>query len=94
MTESVLQALGAIPEQIDRERERVRSDLFGNPVPAQAIEPRQGQSTTDSKVPPVPEGQEVLSDPSNEPSGKTSSRSAGPGAAPPPEFDQIDIHCE
>jgi CPA2 family monovalent cation:H+ antiporter-2 len=30
MTESVLEALGATPEQIDRERERVRSDLFGD----------------------------------------------------------------
>jgi CPA2 family monovalent cation:H+ antiporter-2 len=29
MTESVLRDLGAIPEQIDRERERVREDLFG-----------------------------------------------------------------
>ena len=29
MTESVLRALGATPEQIDRERERVRADLFG-----------------------------------------------------------------
>ena len=28
MTESVLRALGAIPEQIDRERARVRADLF------------------------------------------------------------------
>jgi monovalent cation:H+ antiporter-2, CPA2 family len=28
MTESILEALGAIPEQINRERERVRSDLF------------------------------------------------------------------
>jgi CPA2 family monovalent cation:H+ antiporter-2 len=29
MTESVLRVLGAAPEQIDRERERVRTDLFG-----------------------------------------------------------------
>jgi monovalent cation:H+ antiporter-2, CPA2 family len=29
MTESVLRGLGAAPEQIDRERERVRSDLLG-----------------------------------------------------------------
>jgi monovalent cation:H+ antiporter-2, CPA2 family len=35
MAESVLRALGAIPEQIDRERERVRSDLFGDPRPMQ-----------------------------------------------------------
>ncbi|AMV25077.1 Inner membrane protein YbaL [Gemmata sp. SH-PL17] len=30
MTESVLRELGAAPEQIDRERERVRTDLFGD----------------------------------------------------------------
>jgi CPA2 family monovalent cation:H+ antiporter-2 len=30
MTESILQALGAIPEQIDRQRERARVDLFGD----------------------------------------------------------------
>jgi CPA2 family monovalent cation:H+ antiporter-2 len=29
MTESVLRALGATPDQIDRERDRVRADLFG-----------------------------------------------------------------
>ncbi len=29
MTESVLRALGAVPETIDRERERVRAELFG-----------------------------------------------------------------
>jgi CPA2 family monovalent cation:H+ antiporter-2 len=37
LTESVLRDLGAIPEQIDRERERVRVDLFGSPD-ADAIE--------------------------------------------------------
>jgi CPA2 family monovalent cation:H+ antiporter-2 len=30
MTESVLRELGAVPEQIDRERDRVRADLFGD----------------------------------------------------------------
>ncbi len=30
MTESILRVLGAPPEQIDRERERVRTDLFGD----------------------------------------------------------------
>jgi CPA2 family monovalent cation:H+ antiporter-2 len=29
MTEAVLRTLGATPEQIDRERDRVRGDLFG-----------------------------------------------------------------
>jgi CPA2 family monovalent cation:H+ antiporter-2 len=32
ITESVLLALGATPEQIDRERDRVRDDLFGGPT--------------------------------------------------------------
>jgi monovalent cation:H+ antiporter-2, CPA2 family len=31
MIKAILKALGSIPEQIDRERERVRSDLFGDP---------------------------------------------------------------
>jgi CPA2 family monovalent cation:H+ antiporter-2 len=32
MTESLLRELGATPDQIDRERDRVRADLFGEPV--------------------------------------------------------------
>lgn len=32
MTELILRQLGATPEQIDRERERMRSELFGDPV--------------------------------------------------------------
>ena len=32
MAESVLRELGASPDQIDRERERVRADLFGDPT--------------------------------------------------------------
>lgn len=32
MTESVLRKLGATPDQIDRERDRVRADLFGEPT--------------------------------------------------------------
>src|SRR5215475_14248148 len=42
MTESVLRELGAVPEQIDRERERVRADLFGGPAPPEAVEPPAG----------------------------------------------------
>jgi CPA2 family monovalent cation:H+ antiporter-2 len=37
MTESVLRTLGAIPEQIDRERDRVRAELDGESEPADAI---------------------------------------------------------
>ena len=32
MTEAVLRDLGAVPEQIDRERERVRAELFAGPA--------------------------------------------------------------
>ena len=47
MSESVLRELGASPEQIDRERERVRTELFGEspkteptpPAPVPAAEP-------------------------------------------------------
>ncbi|HYT87607.1 MAG TPA: cation:proton antiporter [Gemmataceae bacterium] len=46
MIESVLWELGAIPEQIDRERERVRIDLFGGAI-TPASEPPPG-----SPVPP------------------------------------------
>jgi monovalent cation:H+ antiporter-2, CPA2 family len=88
MTESVLQALGAIPEQIDKERERVRSDLFGDPVPAQAIESGRGRTSTDSEALPVPERQNGLSGESTEPLGETPSHLAGRGATPPPSFDQ------
>ena len=38
MTESMLRELGAIPEQIDRERERVRVDLFGGRTFIERIE--------------------------------------------------------
>ena len=31
MTESLLERLGATPEQIDRERDRIRSELFRRP---------------------------------------------------------------
>ncbi|MHC1699018.1 MAG: cation:proton antiporter [Geobacteraceae bacterium] len=33
MTELILSQLGATPEQIERERERIRSELFGGPLP-------------------------------------------------------------
>ena len=38
MTESMLRELGAIPEQIDRERERVRADLFGDTAFVERVE--------------------------------------------------------
>ena len=39
MTESILSGLGATPEQIDRERERLRTDFFGVSEPNATIEP-------------------------------------------------------
>lgn len=39
MAESVLRELGATAEQIDRERERLRADLFGGPAAPAAAEP-------------------------------------------------------
>lgn len=36
LTESVLRELGALPEQIDRERERVRADLFAPATPPES----------------------------------------------------------
>lgn len=38
MTESILRELGAVPDQIDRERDRVRADLFGGPSARSATE--------------------------------------------------------
>ena len=37
MTESILKNLGATPEQVDRERDRVRNALFGAPVPPPTV---------------------------------------------------------
>jgi CPA2 family monovalent cation:H+ antiporter-2 len=38
MTEAVLARLGATPEQIDRERERVREELFGTPKTEMSVD--------------------------------------------------------
>lgn len=47
MTESILQALGAVPEQIDRERSRVRGELFGVPAAKEGnIKASSSSSTT------------------------------------------------
>ena len=58
MTESVLRALGATPDQIDRERDRVRADLFGEasadnrerpPGAGQSLPPSQPASGADGE---------------------------------------------
>lgn len=37
MTEFLLRQLGAVPEQIDRERDRIREELFGGPLSAEPM---------------------------------------------------------
>jgi CPA2 family monovalent cation:H+ antiporter-2 len=63
MSESVLRELGASPEQIDRERERVRAELFGEspksepagPPPVSAPPPETAPtSPTEAPAPPAP----------------------------------------
>jgi CPA2 family monovalent cation:H+ antiporter-2 len=44
MAEAVLRRLGAIPEQIDRERDRVHADLFGDAGPSEGAQPLAGPS--------------------------------------------------
>jgi CPA2 family monovalent cation:H+ antiporter-2 len=51
ITETVLRELGATPEQIDRERDRVRDDLFGRPSSSEVVALPDGQPPADS-VPP------------------------------------------
>jgi CPA2 family monovalent cation:H+ antiporter-2 len=41
MTEFVLRHLGATPEQIDHERDRIRGELFGGDKPAEIVEKTQ-----------------------------------------------------
>jgi CPA2 family monovalent cation:H+ antiporter-2 len=51
ITEAVLREMGATPEQIDRERDRVRDDLFGGPSSSEVVALPDGQPPADS-VPP------------------------------------------
>jgi monovalent cation:H+ antiporter-2, CPA2 family len=52
MTESVLRGLGATPEQIDRERDRVRADLFGGSIPPGPAGPPVAEQPTVQKGDP------------------------------------------
>jgi hypothetical protein len=45
MTVAILRGLGATPEQIDRERERVQDELFGKSEAAVAEQPSPPVST-------------------------------------------------
>lgn len=48
MTELILRQLGATPEQVDRERERIRFELFGGPM---SVEPFVMPNGIDGKIP-------------------------------------------
>ena len=64
MTESMLHELGATPEQIDRERERVRADLFGGTAFVERIELLATRVTDDVQSPSEPERQHDQTEPS------------------------------
>jgi CPA2 family monovalent cation:H+ antiporter-2 len=61
MTESILRELGAVPDQIDRERDRVRADLFGGPATAVTGRPSDGSPAADSVPLATPGPRRVLS---------------------------------
>jgi CPA2 family monovalent cation:H+ antiporter-2 len=57
MAEAILTGLGATPGQIDRERERVRADLFGTPEPEVPVEiPAASDGPADGPPEPVSDG--------------------------------------
>ncbi len=49
MTERILSHLGATPEQIDRERERIRSELFGDLLPLDSFVSATNAATDDAE---------------------------------------------
>jgi CPA2 family monovalent cation:H+ antiporter-2 len=84
LAESVLRALGASPEQIDRERERVRADLFGEPKMTDESASSQGQGERSGNASPASGEAEVLNGESTtQPSADTPSRVDGRGDSPP-----------
>lgn len=66
MAESVLRGLGATAEQIDRERERLRTDLFGRTVSTATIQLLELPTTAFSRTSLMPEGRLDANQPSNE----------------------------
>jgi CPA2 family monovalent cation:H+ antiporter-2 len=65
MIESVLRDLGAIAEQIDRERDRVRADLFAEAETTELLRTALVQANTDTHAPgKSDDGQNVLGNPS------------------------------
>src|SRR5581483_4943659 len=51
MTEFIMRQLGASPEQIDRERERIRAELFGTPLTIEILLPPPTAPTKDEPAP-------------------------------------------
>ena len=49
MTEFLLRQLGATPEQIDREKERLRADLIGGPLTNEMMLPPPQRSGVDGE---------------------------------------------
>jgi hypothetical protein len=60
MTEFILRQLGASGEQIDRERDRIREELFGSPLAIEVLlppperAPGDGEPVPDQHPPPEP----------------------------------------
>jgi monovalent cation:H+ antiporter-2, CPA2 family len=55
MTEFLLRQLGATPEQIDRERDRIRTELFGSPATMELLLPPPGRiAPPAAETPPPP----------------------------------------
>jgi CPA2 family monovalent cation:H+ antiporter-2 len=62
MTESILEELGAIPDQIDRQRDRIRRDLFDAPTPLAEEPPmdeKVEQSLPESALPDPDTSEEI-----------------------------------
>jgi len=57
MTEFMLRHLGASEEQIDRQREKIRDELFGTPLTMELLLPPPGTAKQSAPI-PEPEGQE------------------------------------
>jgi K+:H+ antiporter len=84
MTESMLRDLGATPEQIDRERERVRGDLFGTAAFVERVETSPTDVTAQFGSLAVAEKSEV---PSQAISNEQSPHDVGLVAVPSPSID-------
>jgi CPA2 family monovalent cation:H+ antiporter-2 len=84
LTETILEGLGATPEQIDRERDRVRDELLGRPeITAPREQPPQTQDTQPASAPPettapVSESSVAKSTSAEAPAGTASTTVADP----------------